>query len=84
MHQPRLRAAAVNALPALFAGRIPTRYCDRCLEDLATVQRLWREAALTNPGVGEQMRSSRVNWLTREARRLDASTAARGASLALE
>jgi hypothetical protein len=45
MHRPGARAALLNGLPALFAGRIPTRFGPRCVEDIEVAKRMWSESA---------------------------------------
>jgi hypothetical protein len=60
MHRRGKRAGFVNALSALFAGRIPNRYGKRCLEDIATAKRLWRERAATSPGFVRRLKAERL------------------------
>jgi len=45
MTHQRGRAQMYNALPALFAGKIPSGYCVKCREDIAEVQREWAAQA---------------------------------------
>jgi hypothetical protein len=49
MHRPGARAALLNGLPALFAGRIPTRFGPRCVEDIAVARRLWSASVVASP-----------------------------------
>jgi hypothetical protein len=65
MHQPGKRAGIVNGLPALLAGRIPSRYGKRCVEDIETAKRLWRERAAAAP---EFVRRLKAERLFRESR----------------
>jgi hypothetical protein len=58
MHQPGKRAGFVNGLPALLAGRIPSRYGKRCVEDIETVKRLWRARA--DPEFVRRLKSERL------------------------
>jgi hypothetical protein len=60
MHTPGRRAGFVNGLSALFAGRIPSRYGKRCLDDLETAKRLWREHAATSPGYVRHLKAKRL------------------------
>jgi hypothetical protein len=60
MHQPGRRAGWVNGVPALFAGRIPSRFCRRCAEDLAAARDAWRERAADTPGLVRRLRAERL------------------------
>jgi hypothetical protein len=60
MHQPGKRAGFVNGLPALLAGRIPSRYGKRCGEDIETAKRLWRERAAAAPEVVRRLKAERL------------------------
>lgn len=67
MTHPSGRSKTYNALPALFAGRIPHAYCNRCRDDIRTAQKLWRQAALA-PGFAERLRTERrIETLRAEA-----------------
>jgi hypothetical protein len=69
MHQPGKRAGFVNGVPALLAGRIPSRYGKRCVADIETAKRLWRERAAADPAFVRRMKAER---LLREATITDA------------
>jgi len=60
MHKPGGRAGFVNGLPALFAGRIPSRYGKRCVEDIETAKREWRRRAAASPGFVDELRTARM------------------------
>ena len=60
MHQPGKRAGFVNGVPALLAGRIPSRYGKRCIEDIETAKRLWRERAAADPAFVRRMKAERL------------------------
>lgn len=62
MHQPGKRAGFVNGLPALLAGRIPSRYGKRCVADIETAKRLWHARATP-----EFMRRLKAERLFRES-----------------
>ena len=59
MAHQRLRGQFYNALPALFAGKIPDAYGDKCRADLETAQRLWHERAATDPGFVDRLGAQR-------------------------
>jgi ribosomal protein L31E len=60
MHQPGTRARFVNGLPALLAGRIPSRYGKRCSDDITTAKRLWADRAAGSPTFVDQLRAARL------------------------
>jgi hypothetical protein len=59
MNQPGLRSQLRNALPALFAGRVPHDYCERCRADLDRARTLW-EGVAREPELLDRLRSGRA------------------------
>lgn len=72
MHQPGKRAGFVNGLPALLAGRIPSRYGERCVADIETAKRLWHARATP-----EFVRRLKAERLLRESTLPDAGPSRR-------
>ena len=62
MHQPRLRSLVYNALPALFAARVPSRFCRFCRDDMAAARREWHRRAEREPGFVGELERRRGAW----------------------
>jgi hypothetical protein len=60
MHQAGKRAGFVNGLPALFAGRIPSRFGKRCTDDIETAKRSWSRRAAASPEFDGELRVARL------------------------
>lgn len=55
----RTRSQIYNALPAMFAGKIPDDYGNKCRDDIGLIQEIWAEQAGSDPGFVERLRSRR-------------------------
>jgi hypothetical protein len=60
MNQPGLRSRLHNAFPALLAGRVPHRYCERCRADLQRSGALWADAVAREPALLDRLRARRA------------------------
>ncbi len=59
MAHQRLRSQLYNALPALFAGKIPDAYGPKCRADIETAKRVWHERAAADPSYVDRLRNRR-------------------------
>ena len=67
MHRPGWRAAWVNGLPAMFAGRIPAGFGRRCTHDIEAARRMWSKRAARFPEFVRRLKSERLLLESRDA-----------------
>ena len=92
MTHQRGRARMYNALPALFAGKIPSGYCVKCRGDIEGVKSRWAAETASDPGFVERLRTERkiadlrsqACWYADRDRWADASLALAGARRLLD
>jgi hypothetical protein len=61
----RTKSQIYNALPAMFAGKIPDDYGGKCRDDIRRVQEAWARRAARDPGFVDELRARRKVELLR-------------------
>ena len=56
------RSKTQGAFAALFAGKVPFRYCKRCRRDVSSAQKWWRQRAKDDPHFARDETLKRAAW----------------------